>query len=215
MNHNSLGCEQPYITHMRPRCKNGSHVHVHVHVLTTSHGRLCTGQSGADQPTELYTCLHDLHNLCESVHVFSAGKEPLQHENTKILVHITAWPSHHLQGEHPYARNVVAITSTCIHTLYKYMYIHVYTCMYCVALQLPLRAHMYYTCTCTCAIHIHIFHVHVQYTLVYVRYAMVTLDKAHLGKLFGEFEGRALEAEIVSRRVGQHKAKVNVDDVSL
>ena len=24
MNHNSLGCEQPYITH-RPRCKNGSH----------------------------------------------------------------------------------------------------------------------------------------------------------------------------------------------
>ena len=104
---------------------------------------------GADQPTELYTCLHDLHNLCESVHVFSAGKEPLQHENTKILVHITAWPSHHLQGEHPYARNVVAITSTCIHTLYMYMYIHVYTCMYCVALQLPLRAHMYYTCTCS------------------------------------------------------------------
>ena len=24
INHNSLGCEQPYITH-RPRCKNGSH----------------------------------------------------------------------------------------------------------------------------------------------------------------------------------------------
>ena len=24
MNHNSLGCEQPYITH-RPRCKHGSH----------------------------------------------------------------------------------------------------------------------------------------------------------------------------------------------
>ena len=24
MNHNSLGCKQPYITH-RPRCKNGSH----------------------------------------------------------------------------------------------------------------------------------------------------------------------------------------------
>ena len=24
MNHNSLGCEQPYITH-RPRCKNESH----------------------------------------------------------------------------------------------------------------------------------------------------------------------------------------------
>ena len=40
-------------------------------------------------------------------------------------------------------------------------------------------------------------------------------DKAHLSKLFGEFEGRALEAEIVSGRVSQHKAKVNVDDVSL
>ena len=34
MNHNSLGCEQPYITH-RPRCKNGSHpMHsTHVHIV--------------------------------------------------------------------------------------------------------------------------------------------------------------------------------------
>ena len=36
-----------------------------------------------------------------------------------------------------------------------------------------------------------------------------------LGKLRGEFEWRALEAEVVPRRVGQHKAKVDVDDVSL
>ena len=32
MNHNSLGCEQPYITH-RPRCKNGSHpMYMYIHV---------------------------------------------------------------------------------------------------------------------------------------------------------------------------------------
>lgn len=36
----------------------------------------------------------------------------------------------------------------------------------------------------------------------------------HLCKLSGKFEGGALKAEVVSWRVGQHKPKVDVDDVT-
>ena len=36
----------------------------------------------------------------------------------------------------------------------------------------------------------------------------------YLSKFVGEFEGRALEAEVVPGRVGQDKAKVNVNDVA-
>ena len=59
-----------------------------------------------------------------------------------------------------------------------------------------------------CILHVHVHvHMHIVYTRVYVQYAKVSLDEAHLGKLFSK---RALKAEIASRRVGQHKAKVNV-----
>ena len=37
----------------------------------------------------------------------------------------------------------------------------------------------------------------------------------HLDKLWCELERRALEAEVVARGVGQHEAKVDVDDVTL
>ena len=62
----------------------------------------------------------------------------------------------------------------------------------------------------TCILHVHVHvhvHMHIVYTHVYVQYAKVSLDKAHLGTLFSR---RALQAEIASRRVGQHKTKVNV-----
>ena len=55
-------------------------------------------------------------------------------------------------------------------------------------------------------VHVHV-HMHIVYTHVYVQYATVSLDKAHLGIPFSR---RALQAEIASRRVGQYKAKVNV-----
>ena len=44
------------------------------------------------------TCLQDLHNLHELVHVFSGGHEPLQHEDLEVLVHVAVHPAHHLQG---------------------------------------------------------------------------------------------------------------------
>ena len=42
------------------------------------------------------TCLHDLDNLSELVHVFPTGQEPLQHEDPEILVHVALQTSHHL-----------------------------------------------------------------------------------------------------------------------
>lgn len=45
------------------------------------------------------TCLQDLHNLHELVHVFSGGHEPLQHEDLEVLVHVAVHPAHHLQGQ--------------------------------------------------------------------------------------------------------------------
>ena len=59
-----------------------------------------------------------------------------------------------------------------------------------------------------CILHVHVHvHMHIVYTHVYVQYTKVSLDKAHLGMRFSK---RALKAEIASMRVGQHKAKVNV-----
>ena len=65
-----------------------------------------------------------------------------------------------------------------------------------------------------CILHVHVHvHMHIVCTHVYVQYAKVSLDEAHLGKLFSR---RALQADIACRRVGQHKAKVNVQpDLSI
>ena len=67
------------------------------------------------------------------------------------------------------------------------------------------------TCVFYMYVHVHV-HMHIVYTHVYVQYAKVSLDKAHLGI---PFSTRALQAEIASRRVGQHKAKVNVQPTKL
>ena len=51
------------------------------------------------------------------------------------------------------------------------------------------------TCVFYMYVHVHV-HMHIVFTHVYVQYATVSLDKAHVGIPF--------------RRSGQHKAKVNV-----
>ena len=58
------------------------------------------------------TCLHDLDNLSELVHVLAAGQEPFQHQDPKVLVHVTVQPSHHLH------------THTHTHTIYNSYIVH-------------------------------------------------------------------------------------------
>ena len=48
-----------------------------------------------------------------------------------------------------------------------------------------------------------------------MRRACLLNSWCHLDKLWCELERRALEAEVVPRRVGQDEAEVNVDDVAL
>jgi len=43
------------------------------------------------------TCLHDLNEGDDLVHVFAGSHETLQHEDLEVLKHVGADASHHLQ----------------------------------------------------------------------------------------------------------------------
>ena len=84
MNHNSLGCEQPYITHMRPRCKNGSHP------CTCSLSQVFNLSKG---PQQVESCQH-VH--CTFVHVGHSGVwgELVNHKRSSIYVQCSLIISH-------------------------------------------------------------------------------------------------------------------------
>lgn len=45
------------------------------------------------------TCLHNLNNRHNLIHMFAGGHKALQHEDLEVLKHVTALSSHYLQQE--------------------------------------------------------------------------------------------------------------------
>ncbi len=45
------------------------------------------------------TCLHDLYDLNEFVHVFPGSHEAFEHEPLEVLVHVTVHSTHHLDNK--------------------------------------------------------------------------------------------------------------------
>ena len=137
------------------------------------------------------TSLHDFDYLSELVHVFPTGKEPLQHEDPEVLVHVTVQPSHHLHTHTMFHIGMIhkrtyitkVANSVCV-TFITMEYNH-----QSISQRSLLTNYNNWIAGFICK------HTHTNTdTSMYVCTILY-----YLSKLRGEFEGGALEAEVVPR----------------